>query len=136
MEHNESPTNGDDVAAIQKEAMSTENELSMEDLLKLEDLNLDFPKQGEVRTGTIASISNNEILVSIGAKSEGIIPSRELDQLSDEERRMSLEFINRRGPRDRRSSFRGGDGSPGMRPGAGPGGQGRPPFPSHRGPGQ
>jgi len=56
-----------------------------------------------------------------------------LDQLTDEERRMSLEFISRRGPRDRRSGFRGGDGSPGMRPGAGPG---RPPFPSHRGPGQ
>ncbi len=86
MEHNESPTNGDDVAAIQKEAMSEDNELSMADLLELEDLNLDFPKQGEVRTGTIASISNNEILVSIGAKSEGIIPSRELDQLNDEEK--------------------------------------------------
>ena len=86
MEHNESPNGGEDAAAMQKEATSADIELSMEDLLKLEDLNLDFPKQGEVRTGTIASISNNEILVSIGAKSEGIIPSREVDQLSDEEK--------------------------------------------------
>lgn len=86
MEHNESPNGGEDAAAMQKEATSDDKRLSMEELLELEDLNLDFPKQGEVRTGTIASISNNEILVSIGAKSEGIIPSREVDQLNDEEK--------------------------------------------------
>ena len=86
MEHNDPPTNGEDVAEISKEATSDENGLSMEDLLEQGDLNLDLPRQGEVRTGTIASITDNEILVSIGAKSEGIIPSRELDQLKDEER--------------------------------------------------
>lgn len=59
---------------------------SMEALLKEEGLGLDFPKQGEIRQGVIASIGDNEVLVSIGTKSEGVIPARELDQLSDEER--------------------------------------------------
>ena len=69
-----------------QEAKTENTGLSMADLLEMEDLNLDMPTQGEVRTGTIASISSNEILVSIGAKSEGLIPSRELEQLTDEER--------------------------------------------------
>jgi small subunit ribosomal protein S1 len=34
----------------------------------------------------IASISQSQILVSIGAKSEGVVSGRELDQLSAEER--------------------------------------------------
>jgi len=59
---------------------------SMESLLEQEGLGLDFPKAGEVRTGTIASISSNEILVSVGAKSEGVIAGREFDQIDDEER--------------------------------------------------
>lgn len=87
MEHNDSPGIGEDAPPTEnKEEKGEDKMLSMEELLELEDLELDFPKPGEVRTGTIASISDNEILVSIGAKSEGIIPSRELDQLNDEER--------------------------------------------------
>ncbi|MBN2501847.1 MAG: S1 RNA-binding domain-containing protein [Anaerolineales bacterium] len=58
----------------------------MESLLEHSDFSLDLPRQGEIRTGMIASISGDEILVSIGAKSEGVIPSRELEQLSKEER--------------------------------------------------
>jgi small subunit ribosomal protein S1 len=63
-----------------------ERPTSMESLLEQEGLGLDFPKQGEVRTGVIASIGENEVLVSVGTKSEGVISARELDQLSDEER--------------------------------------------------
>jgi small subunit ribosomal protein S1 len=46
----------------------------------------DVPKKGEVRKGTIARVTPEEILVSIGTKSEGIIPSRELERLSDDAR--------------------------------------------------
>jgi small subunit ribosomal protein S1 len=63
-----------------------EKPASMESLLQEEGLSLDFPKQGEIRTGVIASIGETEILVSIGTKSEGVIPLRELDQLSPEAR--------------------------------------------------
>src|SRR3990170_8329879 len=53
----------------------------LEALLEEQGLGLDFPQQGEIRTGVIASIGENEVLVSIGTKSEGIIPARELDQV-------------------------------------------------------
>jgi len=59
---------------------------SMETLLGEEGLSLDFPKQGEIRTGVIASMGENEILVSIGTKSEGVIAGRELEVVPPEER--------------------------------------------------
>jgi len=59
---------------------------SMAALLEQEGLGIDFPKAGEMRTGVIAEISNSEILVSVGAKSEGIISGREFDQIEPEER--------------------------------------------------
>ena len=62
-----------------KEAES--NELSMESLLALDGVSLDIPKSGEIRTGMVASINGDEILVSIGAKSEGVIPTREVASL-------------------------------------------------------
>lgn len=57
---------------------------SMETLLQEEGLNLDFPKQGEIRTGVIASIGENEILVSVGTKSEGVISGKEKEQIPPE----------------------------------------------------
>ena len=58
----------------------------MESLLNEQELNVDLPQPGEIRSGIIASISHNQILVSIGAKSEGIISGKELEQLSAKER--------------------------------------------------
>jgi small subunit ribosomal protein S1 len=46
----------------------------------------DVPKKGEVRKGTIARVTPSEILVSIGTKSEGIIPAKELERLAPEAR--------------------------------------------------
>src|SRR5512134_3578651 len=46
---------------------------TMESLLETESLSVELPQVGEIRKGTIASINTNQILVSIGAKSEGII---------------------------------------------------------------
>jgi small subunit ribosomal protein S1 len=57
---------------------------SMEKLLQEEGLNLDFPKQGEIRTGVVASIGENEILVSVGTKSEGVISGKEKEQIPAE----------------------------------------------------
>ena len=66
-----------------------QNNQSMESLLANENLSVDMPQAGEIRTGMIASIASSQILVSIGAKSEGVISGRELDQLSEEERNAS-----------------------------------------------
>ena len=62
------------------------NHQSMESLLESESLSVDLPQVGEIRKGMIASIGVNQILVSIGAKSEGVIAGREIEQLSEEER--------------------------------------------------
>lgn len=59
----------------------------MERLLGEQGLGLDFPEEGEIRTGVIASLGENEILVSVGTKSEGIISGKELDQIPAEERK-------------------------------------------------
>ena len=48
-------------------------------LLEQEGLGLDLPKAGEIKTGTIASISPGQIMVGIGAKSEGIIRGQEFE---------------------------------------------------------
>ncbi len=63
----------------------TESNELMNELLEKEGLNLDFPRRGEIRTGVVARISESEILVSVGTKSEGIISGREKDQISPEE---------------------------------------------------
>lgn len=59
---------------------------TMQSLLETESLSVELPQPGEIRKGTIASIGQSQILVSIGAKSEGVISSRELEQLTAEER--------------------------------------------------
>ena len=56
----------------------------MEALLAAEGLTIDFPKRGEIRKGTIASINEGQVLVSVGAKSEGILTGKELDSVDRE----------------------------------------------------
>jgi small subunit ribosomal protein S1 len=79
------PAEGSD-AHQQGEQSTNNNNQTMESLLQEQDLNVDLPQSGEIRTGMIASISPSQILVSIGAKSEGVVSGRELEQLTAEER--------------------------------------------------
>jgi small subunit ribosomal protein S1 len=79
------PAQGSD-ANQQGEVVNNNNNQTMESLLNEQELNVDLPQPGEIRSGIIASISHNQILVSIGAKSEGIIAGKELEQLSAKER--------------------------------------------------
>ena len=58
----------------------------MDAFLEEEAYGMDSPRRGETRTGTIARISGNDILVDIGAKSEGVIPASEVEQMADEQR--------------------------------------------------
>jgi small subunit ribosomal protein S1 len=64
---------------------NAEGSNNMASLLESEGLSLDFPQQGETRTGVVASISPSQILVSIGTKSEGIISGKELEAIPQEE---------------------------------------------------
>ena len=63
---------------------TTENH-NMQTLLDQEGLGIDFPAQGEIRTGVIASISPGQILVSVGTKSEGVITGKELEAIAEED---------------------------------------------------
>jgi len=65
---------------------SNSGTINMETLLQQEGLALDFPQAGEIRTGVIASLGSNQILVSVGAKSEGVISGRELEQIATSDR--------------------------------------------------
>lgn len=58
---------------------------NMASLLEAEGVNIDFPRQGEIRQGIIASISKDQILVSVGTKSEGVITGKELEAIPAEE---------------------------------------------------
>jgi small subunit ribosomal protein S1 len=62
------------------------NNQTMESLLESETLSVELPQVGEIRKGMIASISPTQILISVGAKSEGVVAGRELEQLTTEER--------------------------------------------------
>src|SRR5688500_20116734 len=62
------------------------NNQTMESLLESESLSVELPQTGEIRKGMIASIGQSQILVSTGAKCEGVINARELAHFSPEER--------------------------------------------------
>ncbi len=84
MEQNEA-LNGQGAADLHTDQNETHNNQSMETLLQ-ESSGVELPQPGEIRHGVIASIGPSQILVSIGAKSEGVIAGRELEALSAEER--------------------------------------------------
>ncbi len=58
---------------------------NMASLLEAEGVNIDFPRQGEIRQGIIASISRDQILVSVGTKSEGVISGKEYEAIPEDE---------------------------------------------------
>ncbi len=74
----------EEVVDVQEDDGDDEEMPSMADLLDAEEYKVDLPQRGEIRTGVIASIGPSQILVSIGAKSEGVIAGRALDDMSPE----------------------------------------------------
>ncbi|MBA4376193.1 MAG: 30S ribosomal protein S1 [Anaerolinea sp.] len=60
-------------------------ENNMASLLEAEGLAIDFPTQGEIRQGVIASMTPGQILVSVGTKSEGVISGKEYELIPTDE---------------------------------------------------
>jgi len=60
---------------------------SMQDLLEQEHFGLKSFSRGETVEGTIVAISDTEMLVDIGGKSEAIVPQRDLESLDPEFRK-------------------------------------------------
>jgi small subunit ribosomal protein S1 len=75
-------------ASSEEVSEDTEHDSShpMDALLDAESYELEIPRRGEIRVGTIARVTETDVLVDVGAKSEGMISSRELERLSDEQR--------------------------------------------------
>ena len=74
-----------DAASLQENNQEKEQEVTMESLMgELDGVTIDIPTAGEIRDGIIASLSDNQILVSIGAKSEGIIAGKEFEAIPKE----------------------------------------------------
>jgi small subunit ribosomal protein S1 len=73
----------DNAESLQANVQEPEDEIQhMGDLLDAEGgLTFDFPKAGEIRDGVIASISEGQILVSVGSKSEGLITGKEYEAI-------------------------------------------------------
>lgn len=74
---------------IEKDLASTGDKAEvhpMELLLQSEAYDLETPRRGDSRKGVIARIGENDMLVDIGAKSEGVVPGHELEQLAPETR--------------------------------------------------
>ena len=78
MEQNDAPIEPGAMPEIQEEE-------NMATLLEQEGFGIDFPKRGEIRDGIIASVSAGQILVSVGAKSEGVVAGKEFDLIPPEE---------------------------------------------------
>ena len=55
------------------------------DLVSTDNINVVIPRRGEIRKGTVVTISSDEILIDIGYKSDGIVSQHELSKLSDGE---------------------------------------------------
>ena len=53
-------------------------------LLQTDDYDYTRPRRGEVRKGVILSISDNDMVVDIGTKRDGIIPPKDIDLLDQE----------------------------------------------------
>jgi small subunit ribosomal protein S1 len=84
VEQEAKPEENQELEQPEEEAKNA-SDASMEALLQEEGLELNLPKSGDIRTGVIASVGESEILVSVGAKSEGVITGRELDQIPKDE---------------------------------------------------
>ena len=74
-----------DAQLMNGENPDNNSENNMASLLEAEGLAIDFPTQGEIRQGVIASMTPGQILVSVGTKSEGVISGKEYELIPTDE---------------------------------------------------
>lgn len=57
--------------------------LTMDELLAMEQAQLSIPKKGDTLTGRVTAVSRKQVLVEIGAKTEGVVTDREYELAKD-----------------------------------------------------
>ena len=83
--NNDSPTpEATEMATAEEEQEEEQAVHPMELLLSQDTYSFKELEVGETIEGVIVDINDNEVLVDIGSKSEGVIPSRDLDRVDDE----------------------------------------------------
>lgn len=78
--------NEDEIESVRLEDLTEETEYSKEEmdfLTQMYDKTLHEIKQGDIVKGKILDVTDSDVLVDIGFKSEGIIPGDEFDDLKD-----------------------------------------------------
>ncbi len=73
-------------SSIETPSVETAEEapLTMEDYLEQHDYTL--PKNGDIRKGIIVAINEQDVIIDLGLKRDGLVPPDDLTKLSDEER--------------------------------------------------
>jgi small subunit ribosomal protein S1 len=74
----------DNAGQVEGGEVQQQNEEHPMSALMEEALSFQTPKPGDIVDGEIVSVTPTEVLVDVGAKSEGLIPSRELERLGRE----------------------------------------------------
>jgi len=101
-EHNDRWLNTEEEGLREKEMKNP-----MEDFLSHDTNSYRPPRRGEIREGVIVSVSPSEILIDVGAKTEGVVSSRDMDQMDPEtleslhEGDSVLAFVVRPGDQDK-----------------------------------
>ncbi len=70
--------------SVQPDQITLEDQEDLDWISLLDEYDYARPQRGELRDGMIMQIEDNGILVSIGTKREGVIPSQDLRQMGDE----------------------------------------------------
>ena len=71
---------------------------SPEAFLAAIDATIKYFNDGDIVTGTVVKVDRDEVLLDIGYKTEGVIPSKELSIKRSEERRVGKECRSRWSP--------------------------------------
>lgn len=67
-----------EVIAKMSDATLENKELTMEDLMEDIDKSLRLPRNGEIVTGKVHQVNENEVIVNLGCKKDGILPINEI----------------------------------------------------------
>ena len=93
MDSNERMASGEATAEIAAEAMEKDTQVEVEqtqpvpadmEQLPVEDWDYERPRRGQVRTGLILAIREQEIIVDVGAKRDGVVPYADLQRMGPE----------------------------------------------------
>ena len=80
------------------ENITNENNISMADIMEEIDATLSLPRNGDIVTGRVDQVTDNEIIVNMGCKKDGILSVDEISLLRSEERRVGKECRSRWSP--------------------------------------